>query len=96
MADIILVYPQDLQLPELPQAVLPAIGQLTEVLGIPRDVLASDEEISYAWKDLPRELRNIPASIRGELLFRMCIAVSTGLFDSAINYSWNASVLQLR
>ncbi|MCL1491015.1 MAG: hypothetical protein M1G31_09720 [Pseudanabaena sp. Salubria-1] len=96
MANIIPVSPQDIQLPELPQAVLPAIGQLTEVLGIPRNVLASDEEISYAWKDLPRELRNIPPSIRGELLFRMCIAVSTGLFDSAINYSWNASVLQLR
>lgn len=96
MADLIPVSPQDIQLPELPQAVLPAIGQLTEVLGIPRDVLASDEEIAYAWKDLPRELRNIPASIRGELLARMCVAVSTGLFDSAINYSWNASVLQLR
>jgi hypothetical protein len=96
MTDIIPVSPQDIQLPELPQAVLPAINQLTEILGIPRDVLASDEEIAYAWKDLPRELRNIPASIRGELLARMCIAVSTGLFDSAINYSWNASVLQLR
>lgn len=96
MADLIPVSPQDLQLPELPQAVLPAIGQITEVLGIPRDVLASDEEIAYAWQDLPRELRNIPVSIRGELLARMCVAVSTGLFDSAINYSWNASVLQLR
>lgn len=96
MADLIPVSPKDLQLPELPQAVLPAISQLTEILGIPRDVLASDEEIAYAWKDLPRELRNIPASIQGELLARMCIAVSTGLFDSAINYSWNASVLQLR
>jgi hypothetical protein len=96
MTDLIPVSPQDLQLPELPQAVLPAIGQLTKILGIPRDVLASDEEIAYAWKDLPRELRSIPDSIRGELLARMCIAVSTGLFDSAINYSWNASVLQLR
>ena len=53
-------------------------------------------EIAYAWKDLPRELRNIPVSIRGELLARMCVAVGTGLFDSAINYAWNASVLQLR
>jgi len=96
MTDLVQVSSQDLQLPALPQAVLPAIGQLTETLGIPRDVLASDEEIAYAWRDLPRELRNIPVSLRGELFARMCVAVSTGLFDSAVNYSWNASVLQLR
>lgn len=96
MTGFIPISPQEPQLPALPQAFLPAIGQLTEALGIPRDVLASDEEIAYAWKDLPRELRNIPVSIRGELLARMCVAVSTGLFDSAINYVWNASVLQLR
>ena len=27
---------------------------------------------------------------------RMCVAVSSGLFDSAINYIWNASVIELR
>ena len=26
----------------------------------------------------------------------MCVAVSTGLFDSAINYIWNATILHLR
>ncbi|KST66217.1 hypothetical protein BC008_24915 [Mastigocoleus testarum BC008] len=26
----------------------------------------------------------------------MCVAVSVGLFDSAINYTWNASILKLR
>ena len=86
---------EEFQLPELPQFHL-AISQLTQALGIPRDLLASDEEIEYAWKDLPRELRNIPTTIRGELMARMCVAVSTGLFDSAINYCWNASILQLR
>ncbi len=86
------------QLPEMPNAVLPIISKLTQSLGIPRDVLASDEDITYAWKDLPRELHKIPidADTNGELLARMCIAVSTGLFDSAINYAWNASVLSLR
>ncbi len=85
-------------LPAMPDAVLPAINQLTQSLGIPREVLASDEDIAHAWGNLPRELRNIPIDIdtNGELLARMCIAVSTGLFDSAINYAWNASILSLR
>lgn len=38
MADPIPVSAQEPQLPTLPQTVLPAIGQLTEALGIPRDV----------------------------------------------------------
>lgn len=84
------------QLPELPTKVLPAIYQLTHSLGIPRNVLASDEEIQYAWRDLPRELKEIPENLRGELIARMCVAVSTGLFDGAINYIWNAAILNLR
>jgi hypothetical protein len=83
-------------LPALPSAVLPAILDLTTSLGIPRDVLASDEEIQYAWRDLPRELSEIPNNLRGELVARMCVAVSAGLFDGAMNYAWNASILQLR
>ena len=83
-------------LPALLTTVLPAIDSLTAALGIPRTVLASEEEIEYAWRDLPRELRDIPAPLRGELIARMCVAVSTGLFDSAMNYIWNAAILQLR
>lgn len=83
-------------LPALPDTVLPALAALTTSLGIPRDVLASDEEIQYAWRDLPRELREIPPDLRGELIARMCVAVSTGLFDGAMNYAWNAAILQLR
>lgn len=83
-------------LPELPLTVLPALTALTASLGIPRTVLASDEEIQYAWRDLPRELREIPVHLRGELIARMCVAVSTGLFDGAMNYIWNAAILQLR
>lgn len=59
-------------------------------------MLASDEEIQFAWRDLPRELREIPMELRGELIARMCVAVSTGLFDGAMNYIWNAAILQLR
>jgi len=83
-------------LPALPTTVLPAITELTRALGIPREALASDEEIQYAWRDLPRELKEIPVPLRDELIARMCVAVSTGLFDGAINYAWNASILRLR
>lgn len=90
------VVKEDVNLPALPNAVLPAILELTEALEIPRDVLASHEEIEYAWRDLPRELRQIPRDLRGELIARMCVAVSAGLFDGAMNYIWNAAILQLR
>lgn len=86
----------DLQLPQLLDTMIPALEQLTSALGIPRELLASDEEITYAWRDLPRELRQIPVDSRGELIAKMCVAVSTGLFDGAINYVWNASILHLR
>lgn len=88
--------PNEPVLPALPTTVLPAIAELVASLGIPRNVLASEEEIQYAWRDLPRELREIPSNLRGELVARMCVAVSTGLFDGAMNYAWNASILQLR
>lgn len=88
--------PPEPVLPALPTTVLPALSALTASLGIPREVLASDEEIQYAWRDLPRELREIPPALRGELVARMCVAVSTGLFDGAMNYAWNAAILQLR
>ena len=91
-----IVVKEDVHLPALPNTVLPAIAELTAALGIPREVLASQEEIEYAWRDLPRELREIPGDLRGELIARMCVAVSTGLFDGAMNYIWNAAILQLR
>ncbi|MGL6212881.1 hypothetical protein [Billgrantia desiderata] len=91
-----IVVKEEVKLPALPNTVLPAIEELTAALGIPREVLASQEEIEYAWRDLPRELREIPGDLRGELIARMCVAVSAGLFDGAMNYGWNAAILQLR
>ena len=81
------IIPNAPQLPALPQQMSAALAQLTTALGIPRSVLAPDVEIAYAWRDLPRELAEIPAHLRGELIARMCVAVSTGLFDGAINYA---------
>ncbi|MGV1790353.1 hypothetical protein [Rhizobium sp. A37_96] len=83
-------------LPALPDTVLPAIAALTAALGVPRDVLASDDDIEHAWRDLPRELKEIPVDLRGELVARMCVAVSAGLFDGAMNYIWNAAIIHLR
>jgi len=87
---------KDIDLPALPDRTTPLIDELTSALGIPREVLATAEEIYYAWRDLPRELRAIPPHLRNELIARMCIAISTGLFDGAINYVWNATILHLR
>lgn len=86
----------DVRLPALPGQIFSEISSVTSALGIPRDVLASDEEIDYAWQSLPRELRAIPPPLRGELIARMCVAVRAGLFDGAINYAWNVTILHLR
>jgi len=83
-------------LPAITSSTLPALNEITKALGDPRTELASDEEIQYAWRDIPRELSRIPPELRSELLARMCVAVATGLFDGAINYAWNASIVQLR
>lgn len=85
-----------LELPAITTEILPAIVNLTTALGIPREVLADDEEIQQAWLNLPRELRLIPPQQINELIARMCVAASVGLFDSAMNFIWNASILHLR
>ena len=95
MSDITPVGPE-INLPDLPEQRLADIASLTSALGIPRGVLAPDSEILAAWNQLPRELSAIPPQLRGELVARMCVAVSTGLFDSAINYIWNVTTLHLR
>ncbi len=96
MANQMIINKNEPNLPALPDQMLPALAQLTTALGIPREVLAPDSEIAYAWRDLPRELADIPQELRGELIARMCVAVSAGLFDGAINYAWNATILHLR
>ena len=87
---------QEVQLPALPEQMYSEIAAITSALGIPRDVLAPDDEIAYAWRELPRELRAMPAQLRGELVARMCVAVASGLFDGAISYIWNVTVIHLR
>lgn len=87
---------KELTLPKVETGTLPAIKEIVTALNVPREVLASEQSIVYAWRELPRELSGIPANLRDELLARMCVATSVGLFDGAINYVWNASVNNLR
>lgn len=85
-----------MKLPAIHKQSTTILADITTALGIPRDVLASDEEIVHALAGLPRLLNKIPESKRDSLLARLCVAVAAGLFDSAINYAWNAAVLELR
>lgn len=84
------------KLPSVIDVTEDALIALTAALGVPRDVLNSNDEIAAAWANLPRQLQRISPAQRSELHLRMCVAVATGLFDSAINYAWNSAILELR
>lgn len=84
------------QLPAIGNFTAPMLTALTTALGVDRSVLASDMQIQNAWQNLPQLLSNIPPHLRTEGMMRMCVAVATGLFDSAINYAWNSAVVELR
>lgn len=75
---------------------LPSLQSITDAFALPRTVLAGEKQIQKAWRDLPDLLMLIPSELRDESMARMCVAVSVGLFDSAVNYAWNGSILQLR
>lgn len=67
--------------------------------GLPDEVLANPVTIGYALRNLQREFSEIPPMVIEKnkiLLARMLIAASTGLFDAAINYIWNVSIISLR
>lgn len=73
-------------LPGIADFTAPMLAALCDALGATRNVLAADDQIEHAWANLPRLLARIPPQHRNETLVRMCVAVATGLFDSAINY----------
>jgi hypothetical protein len=83
-------------LPSIIDNTIPSIGEILNSFNLPRDIIASNEEIQYAWNELPREISRIPIELRDGLIARMCVATSVGLFDGAINYIWNAVILNLR
>lgn len=86
----------DVTLPAIVTDSKSVVSQLAKALGIPRDAMASDDDIESAYAGLPRLLSRVPTEKRSALLARLCVAVSTGLFDSAINYAWNAAIIELR
>jgi hypothetical protein len=85
-----------IQLPSVASSSANFVDQLTKALGFPREILASDSDIAKSWTQLPELLNSIPPERRDPLLARMCIAVSVGLLDSAINYAWNSAMIELR
>ncbi len=86
----------EVKLPAVTNKTVLVLEALTKALNVPRDILASDDEIKAAWINLPRILKKIPPQLRTEGLARMCVAVASGLFDSGINYAWNSAIIELR
>ena len=86
----------EVRLPAVVPNTTTALDQITAALGVPRDVLPPDAQIASAWSGLDRLVGEIPEAYRTEHHLRMCVAVAAGLFDSAINYAWNAAILRLR
>lgn len=84
------------KLPNTLETTLSHINNMMTAFNLPRNVLASDEEIVYAWNELPREIMRIPQELRDALIVRVCVATSVGLFDGAVNYIWDAVILALR
>lgn len=72
------------------------LSAITHDLGVSRDILPTEEDIQHAWNELPNLLRQVPKESINPMLVKMCIAVKSGLFDSAVNYIWNTSVTALR
>jgi len=83
-------------LPDIASDTSNYLNEITTALKIPRDTIASDEQILYAWNSLPRVLTSIPIELRSKWVAKMCVAVSCGLFDSWINYIWNEMISELR
>jgi hypothetical protein len=72
------------------------LAELTKALGVERNILPADDQILHVWSNLPRLIAKTPPEHRSDTIVRMCVAVASGLFDSAINYAWNAAIIELR
>ena len=85
-----------IKLPDVSTLTGPMLNDLTDALRVERGVIARDHQIEHVWSQLPRLIRRIPPELRDEHIVKACIAVACGLFDAAINYIWNAAILELR
>lgn len=72
------------------------ITSLTTSLGIPRNVLATQQDIKTVWSNLRSTLENVKLEYRHELLARMVVSIRIGLFSAAVNDMWNTAILALK
>ena len=72
------------------------VNEVVASLGMPRDILPPDEDISMALTLLPRELNLVPERLRNKFIAKAVVASSVGLFDGAIIYVWNCVITELR
>ena len=84
-------------LPKLLDATLPHLNGIMEAFNLPREIIASDDDIAYAWRELPREIMRIPEELRDEIdrlnewlfpninngTYRMMFARSVEAYDEA-------------
>ncbi len=85
-----------IKLPDVTGSSGDLLARLTAALSLPRELLAADDEIAHAWQSLPRVIGGIPKDKLTAQHARLCVAVAAGLFDAAVNYAWNSSVVALR
>ena len=83
-------------LPKASNLVGSKLDEIAAALGVDRSVIASVDQIEEAWSQLPRLIQRIPPHLRDEKIVKACIAIASGLFDAAINYIWNAAIVELR
>lgn len=73
-----------------------SLVQLTSALQVPRSILPSSKEINHVLTELPDLLINMKEEVRNEKIVKLCLASGVGLFDAAINYIWDQTVIELR
>lgn len=64
----------EINLPAILPNISPSLRSLTEALGVPRSVLASDEEIEETWQRLPRLLKKSHQNCEPKALY-ICVCL---------------------
>ena len=58
---------EQVTLPNTLSHTLPHLNDILQTFNLPRNILASDNEICYAWQELPREIMRIPEDLTNQL-----------------------------
>lgn len=73
-----------------------SLSKLTMALNLPREILPASKDIDHVINELPELLGNMREDIRDEKIVKLCLASGVGLFDAAVNYIWDQTVIELR